>query len=60
MGANQILFPNTDCEHFTSIEMKQVLKPRTHQGMSDLMITRSGKGRNQDNKTSEITARVQT
>jgi hypothetical protein len=41
MGANQILLPNTENEHFTSIEMKQELKPRTHQKMSDLMITKS-------------------
>jgi hypothetical protein len=28
MGANQILLPNTENEHFTSIEMKQALKPK--------------------------------
>jgi hypothetical protein len=27
MGANWILLPNNENEHFTSIEMKKVLKP---------------------------------
>jgi hypothetical protein len=40
MGANQILLPNIENEHFTSIEMKQALKPRTHQRMDDLIITK--------------------
>jgi hypothetical protein len=38
--ANQILLPNTENEYFTLIEMKQVLKPWTHQRTSDLMITK--------------------
>jgi hypothetical protein len=40
MGANQIFLPNTENEHFTSIEMKQVFEPQTHQRTSDLMVTK--------------------
>jgi hypothetical protein len=40
MGVNQILLPNTENEHFTSIEMNQTLKPITRQQTSDLIITK--------------------
>jgi hypothetical protein len=34
------LMPNTKYEHFTSIELKWVLKPKSHQQTSDLMISK--------------------
>jgi hypothetical protein len=38
MGANQILLLKTKFEHFTSIDMKKALKPKSYQQTNDLMI----------------------
>jgi hypothetical protein len=51
MGANRILLPNTGNKHFTLIEDKQVLKPRTHQRTSDLMITKRSYYSHETSKT---------
>jgi hypothetical protein len=40
MGADQNLLLKTEFEHFTSIEIKKVLKPKSYQQTSDLMISK--------------------